>query len=61
VRAFRDRFHRIADAADFRALCEDFFAAQAHGHGLGPAEHLTLHDRGGGDGDEGAGHDDHGG
>jgi len=45
VRAFRDRFHRIGDAADFRALCDDFFAAQTHGHGLGPAEHLTLHDR----------------
>jgi nifR3 family TIM-barrel protein len=57
VRAFRDRFHRIADAGDFRRLCDDFFSAQAHGVGLGPVEHLTLHDRG----EAGEGGDEHGG
>jgi tRNA-dihydrouridine synthase B len=54
VRAFRDRFHRIASRQEFHAVIADFFAALERGAVVGPAEHLTL---GGAD----AGADDEGG
>ncbi|MBA2482352.1 MAG: tRNA-dihydrouridine synthase [Planctomycetes bacterium] len=44
VRAFRDRFHRIANPAEFHALTEDFFGGLERGLIHGPAEHLTLHE-----------------
>ncbi len=48
VRAFRDRFHRIADPAAFHALTEDFFTSLAGGGTSHEAvEHLTLFDRDG--------------
>jgi nifR3 family TIM-barrel protein len=48
VRAFRDRFHRIADRAAFAALIEDFFGTLQSGAApAGEAEHLTLFDRDG--------------
>jgi tRNA-dihydrouridine synthase len=55
VRAFRDRFHRIASRAEFAALVEDFFSSLRAGTVAGEREHLTLFDRGGaeGEGDEG--------
>ncbi len=55
VRAFRDRFHRIADRAAFHLLVEDFFTALAAGTLREPAEHLTLHDEREGDGEGDAG------
>lgn len=51
VRAFRDRFHRIASRAEFTALVEDFFGSLERGALAGPAEHLTLTDTRGEDGD----------
>jgi nifR3 family TIM-barrel protein len=56
VRRFRERFCRIASRAEFDQLVDDFFAHLRAGGGHGEAaEHLTLFDRGGGEGGDGDG------
>ncbi|MBA3708113.1 MAG: tRNA-dihydrouridine synthase [Planctomycetes bacterium] len=52
VRAFRDRFHRIANPAEFHALTADFFGGLQEGRTAGVAEHLTLFDSGDGGSEE---------
>jgi len=54
VRRFRDRFMRIGSASEFAVLVEDFFGQLERGAGEGEVEHLTLFDRGAGEGDEDA-------
>lgn len=58
VRRFRDRFMRINSRDEFLLLVDDFFSHLERGSAMGPAEHLTLFDKGGSDSGDDS-HDDH--